>query len=85
MAGEQAEFGEVALVVGTEDELQFDQRAAENAEERFGDSPLVCGVVGRGKRANALEGEEQVVAVAQCVENRDEAGVVGVFSVVVKL
>ena len=85
VAGEQAEFGEVALVARIEDELQFDQCAAENAEERFGDSPLVGGVMGRGKRTNALEGEQQVVAVAQGVEDGDEAGVVGVFSVVVKL
>jgi hypothetical protein len=34
VAGEEAEFGEVALVVGGEDELELDQRAAEDAGGR---------------------------------------------------
>jgi hypothetical protein len=67
-AGEEAEFGVVALVACGEDELEFDQRAAENTEEGFGDCPLVCGVVSGGKGANFLEGEEEVVAVAEAVE-----------------
>jgi hypothetical protein len=65
--------------------LEFDQRAAQNAEEGFGDGPLVCGVVGGGQGANALEGEEEVVAVAECVEEGGEAGVAGEFSIIVKL
>ena len=68
VAGEEAEFGEVALVARGEDELEFDQRTAQNAEEGFSDGPLVCGVVGGGKGANFLEGEEEVVAVAEGVE-----------------
>src|SRR5208283_54895 len=85
VAGEQAEFGEVALVARGEDELELNQRATEDAEEALGYGPLICGVVGRGKLADSLEDLEEVVAVAECIENRDEAGVVGMFSVVVKL
>jgi hypothetical protein len=68
VAGKQAELGEVALAASGEDELEFDQRTAQNAEERFCDGPLICGVVGGGQGANALECEEEVVAVAECVE-----------------
>jgi hypothetical protein len=48
--------------------LEFDQRTAQNAEERFCDGPLICGVVGGGKGAELDEGEEEVVAVAEGIE-----------------
>ena len=83
-AGEEGNLGVVALVVGGEDELEFDQSAAEDAEEALGDGPLVGGVAGGGQGANILKGEEQFVAVAELIENRDETGVIAVFSVVDK-
>jgi hypothetical protein len=41
VAGEQADFSEVALVALGEDQLKFDESAAENAKEGFGDGPLI--------------------------------------------
>ena len=85
VAREQIELSEVALIVGGEDELEFNQCAAEYTKEGFGYGPLVGWVVSGRQRADALEGVEKVVAVAQLVENRDEARVVAVLSVIDEL
>lgn len=85
MAGKQAEFGEIALVACGEDELQFDQSAAEDAEEGLGNGPLADGVMGGGKGSDALQKLEEVVAAVELIENGDEAGVFARFSTVVKL
>jgi hypothetical protein len=58
VAGEQAEFGEVALVALGEDELEFDQGAAEDAEEGFGDGPLIGRVVGGREATHGAEDGE---------------------------
>ena len=54
VAGEQTEFGEVALVALGEDELKFDEGAAEDAEEGLGDGPLIGGIAGGRKCADVL-------------------------------
>ncbi len=55
VAGEERELGEVALGVGGEDELEFDEGSAEDAEEGFGDEPLVGGVGGGREVADVAE------------------------------
>jgi hypothetical protein len=84
-AGEEGQLGEVALVAEGEDELEFDQGAAEDTEERFGDGPLVGWVVGGGKGADAVEKVEEVGVAGEGVDESDEAGVKVRFSIVVKL
>ena len=63
MAREEAELGEVALAALGEDELEFDQGAAEDAEERLCDGPLVRGIVGRRESANREQHLQQIVAM----------------------
>src|ERR1019366_6819054 len=64
VAGEEAEFGEVALVVCSEDELELDQGTAENTEERLCDSPLARGIAGRRESVDSEKHLQQIVAMA---------------------
>ena len=74
VASEQGEFGEVALVRAAKTILQLDQRAAEHAEEAFGDGPLVGGVVGGRQSAHAAERFKDVAAMVDPLDEGLELG-----------
>ena len=71
-ACEQGEFGEVALIAGSEDELEFDQGAAEDAEEGFGDGPLLRGIADRRKRGELEQRFAKDWEVADVFDEVDE-------------
>jgi hypothetical protein len=64
-AGEEADFGEVALGAFGEDELELGEGAGEDAEEGFGDLPLLTGILGGREIRDLADGFEEAGEIGE--------------------